>query len=64
MALCSATTIIGFGSLLVAQNQALFSFGVFAVAGELACLGTAIIALPAALSLRKREPVPSAERKS
>lgn len=53
VALCSATTIIGFGSLLVAQNQALFSFGVFAVAGELACLGTAIIALPAALSLKK-----------
>lgn len=54
VALCSLTTIIGFGSLLVAQNQALFSFGVFAVAGELACLGTAIIALPAAMMLSSR----------
>jgi hypothetical protein len=54
VALCSLTTIIGFGSLLVAQNRALFSFGVFAVAGELACLATALLALPAALVLRHR----------
>jgi predicted RND superfamily exporter protein len=54
VALCSATTIIGFGSLLVAQNQALFSFGVFAVAGEIACLGTAVWFLPAALRLLGR----------
>jgi hypothetical protein len=58
VALCSATTIIGYGSLLVAQNQALFSFGVFAVTGELTCLLTAVIALPAALRLfaARREP--------
>jgi len=51
VALCSATTIIGYGSLLVAQNQALFSFGVFAVTGEITCLVTAVAALPAALGL-------------
>ncbi|MCU0690940.1 MAG: MMPL family transporter [Polyangiaceae bacterium] len=54
VAMCSATTIIGFGSLLVAQNQALFSFGVFATTGELTCLGTAIVALPAALLVWQR----------
>jgi uncharacterized protein len=54
VALCSATTIIGFGSLLVAQNQGLFSFGAFAVAGEVACLLTAVIVLPAALVLINR----------
>lgn len=54
VALCSATTIIGFGSLLVAQNRALFSFGVFAVAGEFSCLLTAVIVLPALLLLRER----------
>jgi predicted RND superfamily exporter protein len=54
VALCSATTVIGFGSLLMAQNRALFSFGVFAVAGELTCLTTAVIALPAALLLWER----------
>lgn len=57
VALCSATTIIGFGSLLVAQNQALFSFGVFAVAGELACLTTAVVSLPAVLTLLSRRRV-------
>jgi len=54
VALCSATTVIGFGSLLVAQNRALFSFGVFAVTGELTCLSTAVILLPAFLYLRER----------
>jgi len=54
VALCSATTIIGFGSLLVAQNRALFSFGVFAVAGEFASLITAVIVLPSLLLLGER----------
>ena len=52
--LCSLTTIIGYGSLLAAQNRALFSFGLFAVAGEVACLITAILALPAGLFLAER----------
>src|SRR5690606_9310748 len=52
--LCSATTIIGFGSLIMAQNQALFSFGLLAILGELTCLGTAVITLPALLALRER----------
>lgn len=54
VALCSATTIIGFGSLLVAQNRALFSFGVFAVSGEFASLVTAVIVLPSLLLLGER----------
>jgi predicted RND superfamily exporter protein len=52
--LCSATTIIGFGSLLAAQNQALYSFGVFAATGEIAALVTATLALPACLAVRER----------
>lgn len=51
VAICSLTTIIGFGSLLVAQNRMLFSFGVVAVAGELTCLATAIVVLPSLLRL-------------
>jgi len=45
------TTVIGFGSLLVAQNGALFSFGELAVTGELTCLLTAVLAVPAYLLL-------------
>ncbi|HMJ10934.1 MAG TPA: MMPL family transporter [Polyangiaceae bacterium] len=61
VALCSVTTVIGYGSLLVAQNRALFSFGVLAVAGELACLLTAILGLPAALRFLQRESVEERE---
>jgi predicted RND superfamily exporter protein len=63
VALCSATTVVGFGSLLVAQNGALFSFGALAVAGELAGLCTAALVLPAFLAWRARvgsEPSPAA----
>jgi predicted RND superfamily exporter protein len=54
VALCSLTTVIGFGSLLVAQNGALFSFGELAVTGELTCLATAVLAVPAYLLLHPR----------
>jgi predicted RND superfamily exporter protein len=47
VALCSLTTIIGYSSLLVAHNRALRSFGVLADLGELACLATALLVLPA-----------------
>jgi uncharacterized protein len=49
--LCSATTIIGYSSLLVAQNVGLFLFGLLAVLGEIACLTTAVVVLPAVLLL-------------
>jgi hypothetical protein len=52
VALCSATTVIGFGSLLLANNQALFSFGALAVTGELTGLITAALVLPAFLVWR------------
>jgi uncharacterized protein len=59
VALCSLTTIIGYGSLLLARNQALLSFGLLAVLGEICCLAVAVVALPAALAAvaRKRATV-------
>jgi uncharacterized membrane protein YdfJ with MMPL/SSD domain len=47
--LCSLTTIIGYSSLLLAKNRALFLFGETAVLGEIACLTAAVVALPALL---------------
>jgi uncharacterized protein len=47
VALCSMTTIIGYSSLLLAENQALFLFGLLAVLGEVSCLTTAVIVMPA-----------------
>jgi predicted RND superfamily exporter protein len=49
VALCSLTTIIGYSSLLFARNNALFLFGVVAVLGEICCLATALLVLPAVL---------------
>ena len=47
--LCSVTTIIGWGSLLIADNQAFVSFGRLAVLGEITTLLAALVALPAFL---------------
>lgn len=49
LALCSAMTVIGWGALLLVENQALFSFGLFAITGELSSLVAAVLALPAVL---------------
>ncbi len=56
VAVCSATTVIGFGSLLAAQNGGLRSFGMFAVAGELSCSLAAVVALPSLLCLLMGKP--------
>jgi predicted RND superfamily exporter protein len=60
--LCSLTTIIGYSSLLVAQNVGLFLFGTLAVLGEIACLTTAVVVLPSVVLLVR--PTPSEERAS
>ena len=54
--LCSFTTTVGYGSLLVADNQALESFGRLAVCGEITTLLCAIIVLPALLHVIKPKP--------
>lgn len=47
--LCSLTTIIGYAVLIAANNQALASFGVLAIIGEVTCLLTAVLLAPALL---------------
>lgn len=54
VALCSYTTVVGYGAMLFADFQALQSFGRLAVLGEVACLGGALLALPALLHLLQR----------
>ena len=54
--LASTTTIIGFGSLIIANNQAFVSFGRLAVLGEVTCLLAAVCAIPACvLTFTRRE---------
>jgi uncharacterized protein len=57
VALCSWTTIVGYGSLLAARNRALQGFGLMAILGEIACLSAAIVALPAVLLWRRTRPL-------
>jgi hypothetical protein len=57
---CSLTTIIGYGSLLVSDNQAIRAFGTASLVGEVACLATALVVAPAVLALgARREPAAS-----
>jgi uncharacterized protein len=61
VALCSYTTMVGYGSLLFADFQALQSFGRLAVSGEIACLCGALLMLPALLHVlgRRRSITPA-----
>jgi hypothetical protein len=54
VALCSWTTIVGYGSLLAASSRALRGFGIMAILGEVACLAAALIAMPAVILWRQR----------
>ena len=54
VALCSYTTIVGYGSLLFADNQALKSFGRLAASGEITCIACAMLVLPSLLQVWKR----------
>jgi predicted RND superfamily exporter protein len=60
VALCSLTTIIGYSSLLMAQNRALFLFGLLAVLGEITSLAVALVSFPALVLLARRYPRPYA----
>ncbi len=67
VALCSLTTVIGYGSLLLAKSRAFVSFGLLAVFGEFTCILAAILALPAFLLLlhryRRKKPEPKMEER-
>jgi uncharacterized protein len=56
IALCSWTSMVGYGTLLIALNRALRSFGWYAVIGEVASISTALVMLPA-LALWRHESV-------
>jgi len=49
VALCSYTTIVGYGSLVLSQNLGIRSFGLAAMLGEVTCLAVALFLAPALL---------------
>lgn len=57
----SITTIIGYASLLIADSQALASFGRLAILGEVACVAVAVVLVPALFATGAGSAAPSAE---
>jgi predicted RND superfamily exporter protein len=58
---CSLTTIIGYGSLLISENLAIRGFGMASLIGEIACVLTALVLVPALLALRHKPAVGASE---
>ena len=50
--ICSLTTIIGYASLLVSDNLAIRGFGTASLIGEITCVLTALVLVPALLAKR------------
>ena len=57
---CSLTTMIGYGSLLVSDNLAIRSFGVVSLLGEACTVMAALIVVPAILLVGRRRPAEAA----
>ncbi len=53
VALCSYTTIVGYGALLFSLNRGIRSFGLCAMIGELTCLTSALFIVSAFLGWRR-----------
>ena len=51
VALCSYTTMVGYGSLILSANQGIRSFGIAAILGELTCITAALVLAPTLLQL-------------
>jgi predicted RND superfamily exporter protein len=58
---CSLTTMIGYGSLLISENLAIRGFGQASLIGEISCVATALILVPALLALRHKPRVDASE---
>ncbi len=52
--LCSATTVIGYATLLISSNLALRSFGSAMAISEVTCIFAAVVSMPAVLILLER----------
>ena len=51
---CSLTTMIGYGSLLVSENLAIRGFGKASLSGEVSTVLTALVVVPALLAIGRR----------
>ena len=54
--ICSLTTIVGYGSLMVSDNLAIYGFGLASLIGEVTCVVTALALVPAIIFLGRTKP--------
>jgi uncharacterized protein len=54
VALCSYTTVVGYGALLFSLNRGIRSFGLCAMIGEMTCLVAALVIAPSLLDWSRR----------
>jgi predicted RND superfamily exporter protein len=52
--LCAATTMVGFGSMMIAAHQGLYSLGAVLTIGVACCTFVALVPLPAVLAMISR----------
>lgn len=52
--LCSITTIIGYSVLMIANNQALATFGTIAIFGEITCISAAALLTPSLMVIMRK----------
>ena len=57
MLLCSFTTSVGYGTLMLSANGGIRAFGEAALLGEIACIAVALLATPAWLTLLRQRDV-------
>ena len=55
------TTILGFGTLMIAQHRGMASLGLILTVGVTCCMGTALVFLPALLYVMGKREKPAAE---
>jgi predicted RND superfamily exporter protein len=55
--LCSYTTAVGYGTLLLSANGGIRAFGLAALLGEIACISIALVVAPAWLTLLRQRDV-------
>ena len=61
IAVSALTTVLGFGTLMIASHRGLFSLGLMLAAGVTFCMVAALVLLPAALRLAGRRQAPRVE---
>ncbi len=60
--MCSYTTAVGYGTLMLSANGGIRSFGLAALVGEVACITMALVVAPVCLAVLRKRSEPAKDR--